>query len=671
MDPTVNQNAPSRPVDYWAAKPIPECVEACISRIDAYYKWVRTYGRLALWRKALSEYYAGAYQGGDTGVAGEQEEFTTVKVNHLHSFGEAIVTAVAGQPPQFEPQASNSDHESTAQTVIARGILEDALTQKNLDDVAIEATRFAQVLGEGYGTVLWDPTKGAAVAANPATGEQAFAGEVVYRSHPAVDVVRDYLRDTDKDHSWYIVRTWRCRFDVLAEHPELRDGIMAAPVKLTEDLQRPRLATPRLLSDYWTDEIPVWMFVHEKTPALPQGRQFFFTGANAVWGDGPLTYRRMPVYRLAPETQMGTERGNTSTFDLLPLQQVINATYSVILSNHNAFGSQSVWVPENSNLSVEEIGKGLSIIKGGLQPPQPLNLVSTPPEIPNFAQNMISQMEILSGVNAVRRGNIEASGRLSGAAYALIDSKFLESLAGLQKSYRRWMSSMASATIECFQDFAKTEHTVRIVGKSNRTYAASFTADKIKRISRVDIEMGNPLQRTTSGRLQLAQMLMEMGTVKTPEQLIQVVNTGRIEPATEGAAKELDNVRAENEIIGDGKFPVAVAIDNHPLHIDEHAGVLSSPEARENPALVQGALAHIQEHINLWVSTDPQILAARKIPPPPAAMMAAAGGPPGGPPPMGGPAAKPPPALDQMGEAQLPRMPINPGTGERAPDAPA
>jgi len=665
--------------EYWASKPAEQVVEECFGRIDSWFKWVRNYGRLQLWRNALREYYAGAYNAGEMGVTGEQEEMVTIKVNHNHSFGESIVTAVAGQPPTFSPQAANSDHDATVQTVLANGILEDAVTHKNLDDVTVVGTRFAHVLGEGYATVRWDPMRGEPVTANPDMSGVVTTGDVVYHAHPPIDVIRDYLRDTDQDHKWYILRDFECRYDVAArvmQLPEMQENpkraetvyaaIMSAPSKVTEDLQRPRLITPRLINDFHTDEIAVYTLWHEKTPAMPQGREIRFVSHVGYWSDGPLPYRRMPIYRLSPETQMGSERGNTANFDLLPLQNAINAVYSTIVTNQSAHGTGLVWIPQGANITSEQLGQSLTILKGGTQPPQPVNLLSTPAEIPAFGKDLIAQSEILSGVNAVRRGNIDATGKLSGAAYALIDAKFLESLAGLQKSFRKWMSNIASATIEAFQDFATAEHTVRVVGKSNRAYVDRFTKDRISKIVRVDIEVGNPLQRTTSGRLQLVQMLYDMQLLKTPEQIYQVLTTGRTEPVIEGTAKELDNIKAENEQLGEGVVPVCVSIDNHPLHIEEHSSVLASPESRLDPRMVNSVLAHIQEHINLWTTTDPQILAARKISPPPSAMM-----PPMSPPPSGGP---------QGGDASavvapqipgdmpnMPNMPTNPATGEPAP----
>lgn len=669
--------ADSNPV-YWAARETKECVAEAHRRVTQWFEWVMRSGQLDYWRLALRTYYAGTETQGKTQIAGEQGEFTTIKVNHLHSVGEHIVTSIAGQPPTFAPQALNNDHESTAQTVIASGILENAVSHKGLEDVAIDTTRQAWVLKEGFGSTTWDTTIGEDYAADPETGAVIKSGDVCYRSHNPLDVIRDHTRDAWEDHDWVILRRPENRYDLAADHPEFAEQILGLPAKTSDERTMPRLAAPKLLdTNDESDEVWVYEFYHRKTPATQRrGRQLVFCSPDVFWGDEPLKYDDIPVFRMAPEEQIGTDRGYSSSADLLAPQQAVNASYSTVLSNHAALGTPAIWTGTGP-VNVEEL-TGFKLLKSA-QKPEAVTLAATPAEIPAFGKDLIAQIEILSGVNAVRRGNLDATGKLSGAAYALIDAKFLESTVGLQKSYRLWMTKMATGTVACYRKFAVAQHTVRVVGKSNKGYVETFTRDDLSRVDRVDIEMGNPLQRTTSGRLQILETLMQMTDaqkmpiVRTPEQVFQVLTTGRLEPAIEGAAKELDNVKAENEALGDGKPAVALIIDNHPLHIEEHSGVLASPEARENPQIVTATLAHIQQHMDLWFNADPRALAARRIPPPPAAApMMPPGGPGanGTPPPVPGEmtsteGAPPPPGAAP--QPNMPQMPVNPGTGEQAP----
>jgi hypothetical protein len=78
---------------------------------------------------------------------------------------------------------------------------------------------------------------------------------------------------------------------------------------------------------------------------------------------------------------------------------------------------------------------------------------------------------------------------------------------------------------------------------------------------------------------------------------------------TEDTQSELLLIKSENESLVDAEPIMAVATDQHSLHIKEHTCVLADPDLRKDPALVQRTLMHIQEHIDLLRGVDPQLLA--------------------------------------------------------------
>jgi hypothetical protein len=131
------------------------------------------------------------------------------------------------------------------------------------------------------------------------------------------------------------------------------------------------------------------------------------------------------------------------------------------------------------------------------------------------------------------------------------------------------------------------------------------------------------LTKTTAGKVEVANQLLNTGLITTPEQYLQVVETGTLEPLVEHDQAQLMLIREENEILSDGGQVMAIMTDKHDLHILEHSTVLSSPVVRQNPQVVQAALAHIQEHIDLAKTADPILMMmlkqqplAQPMPPP-------------------------------------------------------
>ena len=457
---------------YWAARPTKEMLTEAFRRIDKWYEHLTTSDKLNTWRRALDEYYSGARTGGESGTAGAQGELTTIKVNHYHSFGEHIVTAIAGQPPTFLPQAQSNDHESTSQTVVANAILEALVAQKGLDEVFTTTTRRAHVITEGWAAPEWDENAGEPLAVDPRTGRLAHKGDVRIRTYTPDCVVRDYTKETGADHEWWILRRFENRYNVMARAvakapdpvtgQQWADAIRAVPSKIEDQTNRPRLLDATKSVDE-SDDIAVWELRHARTDALPNGKRCVFVTPDVVLLDGDLGMKDPFVYAMRPEEEIGREAGYSQGLDLLAPQAGINAAYSNVVSVLAALGHPVVH-SEGPAITTEEL-KPFTLIKGPGKV-QAINLL--PPGATKdhyeFAEKMKADAEIISGVNAVRRGNLEATGKLSGAAYALIDAKFLESVVGLQRSFKSFASNLATACLQLYQQFAKVEQTVKIAG---------------------------------------------------------------------------------------------------------------------------------------------------------------------------------------------------------------
>jgi len=89
--------------------------------------------------------------------------------------------------------------------------------------------------------------------------------------------------------------------------------------------------------------------------------------------------------------------------------------------------------------------------------------------------------------------------------------------------------------------------------------------------------------------------------IENPDQYIQVLTTGRLEPVIEGKQSQLLLIKGENEQLAEGIKQRALITDNHAKHILEHTIVMNNPEIRQDPnnPVVEATLAHIQEHMEM------------------------------------------------------------------------
>lgn len=643
---------------YFARKSMKECAADCFTKIDAYYEFLKTSGKHAIWKRSYDAFYRGRIHLGKLQKAGGEDEYTLIKVNHYRNLLIHILVTTTSQRPAYEPRAMNSDYKSQAQTIVAHGVLDYYLREKKLERNLKKAVEHGLVYDEGYISVEWDATLGDGWIENPETKQMEKAGDLDFANYAPYDVIRDYLRDKPQ-HDWMILRRFVNKYTLAAKFPELASQILS--FALGNNIARETRFDKVEYKD--TDLIPLFTLYHAKTPAVPNGRFLQFLSPELVLLEGPLQYDAIPLYRLAPDEQDGTPWGYTVGYDLLPIQEAVDALHSTVTTNQSSFGVQNIAMPKGSNMTVETVKGGLNLIEydNKFGKPEGLNLTNTPPEIFKYIEYLEKLMEVISGVNSVARGNPEKSLE-SGAALALVAAQALQFNTGLQQSYAQLLEDVGTAVVNVLKNYAKAPRLINIAGKANRPLMAEFKGEQIGAINRVSVDMGNPLSRTTAGKIQIADSLLNAQMIKDPEQYIQVATTGRLEPLIEGQQAQLMLIRAENEALADGGQVPALITDDHVLHIKEHQVVLASPEARGNPKVVEAATAHLQQHIQLLMTGDPILLGF--LGQPSLAAPTVPGDPSGNGKPDGKTASVKEPKAGMAGTAKQPSMPKNPLTGD-------
>jgi len=634
-------NIGERNNQYFASKPASECAATLVQKSEQWDQGLMSNSHWEKIRKAW-QYYHGRFvndvfeDNHEISFTGDNGELVNFPVNHFRNIALHLLNMTVAQRPKVSAVAVNTDYKSLTQAILADGLLDYYLRDKRLEEHLKTAAEQAIVLGEGFIKMEWDATGGDEYGVNEDTGSVVYEGDVKFTNLSTYDVIRDINKDNFGDDDWLQVRSFKNRFDLIAKYPEFEEQILSIKTKEYQEA----IKYPGLLNAN-TDDIAIYEFYHKRSEAMPDGRYMLYVSNDAVLYDGPLPYREIPVYRIAPSNYLGGPFGYTIMFDLLPTQEALNLLYSTIMTNQHAFGVQNIMAPKGNDINYTQLAGGLNFIEytPGMKP-ESLNLTQTPAEIFNMVDRIEKTMETLSGINSVTRGNPEASLE-SGAALALVQSQAVQFTSSLQQSYVYIVEKVCTSLIKMLQDFADVPRVANIVGKSKRSYMKEFTGEDIKGINRVNIEMANPLSKTTAGRLEIANQLIQMGLVKNLDQYFTILNTGKLDTMIEGDQAELLLIKSENESMMEGKEVPVLDIDKHQMHINEHKSLLADPNLRADPNLVGLVLSHIQEHINALRMTDPDLLmmtGQQPLQPPP---------PPGGMPPPGA-AGEPLPPVDAM-----------------------
>jgi hypothetical protein len=219
------------------------------------------------------------------------------------------------------------------------------------------------------------------------------------------------------------------------------------------------------------------------------------------------------------------------------------------------------------------------------------------------------ELEVLSGINQVQRGRPEANLR-SGSALALVDAKAVQYNSLITAAFQRHVEAVCLLLIQILQEFPDPEQdrAYSIAGRHKRHQLKNFRPEKIEKINRVVVRATNALMKTLSGRLELATLMLQNELIKTPEQMLTVIETGNLDTLTESETAQLSLIRAENTALMEKRPAEASPIDDHVLHIREHAAVANSPEIRAEDETMDTLHSHIMQHLQMLTNEGTQSL---------------------------------------------------------------
>lgn len=608
---------------YWCTVGASEIADEMLDKVDKYYRHIQAIGKINLYRRSWGYYYRPGLNGAQLNPTGEQGELTAVSINHYRNLLTHLETMTTQQRAAFEPKATNTDVQSQAQVILAVGLLDYYMREKKLERYINQAVKDGLIYGEAFVKAEWDATSGEKYGTT-ATGAIIYQGDMKYSNYTPLNVIRDFTKESTAQEDWYILRDFQNKYNLAAKFPDLAEQILNDSSDMIE-LAKTTTINSIALED--SDNVVVYTLVHAPTPAIPEGRLTTCLDNGTVMLDGPIPYSSTHVYRIAPDEMSGSIFGYTVGFDLLPMQESIDMLYSTVITNQSTFGVQNILVPKGHDLSTSSMSGGLNVMEydAKVGKPEALNLTQTPPEIFNFISQLENVQQTIAGVDSVTRGDPSANLK-SGSALALVAAQSVQFSMSLQRSFAQLVEDLGTGTINILKEFATVPRIAAIAGKSNRPLMKQFKGDDLSSINRVTVDMGNAMTRTTAGKVNLAEQMMNMGLVENADQYIQVITTGKLEPVIEGKQAGLLLIKGENEGLADGIAQRALVTDNHAKHILEHTTVLSNPEIRQDPnnPIVALTLAHIQEHIMMM--NDPMtqqlmaILHQEPVPPNPNAV---------------------------------------------------
>lgn len=638
---------------YFANAPLDELGELLMERVENYFIFLNATGMMNLWRRSFAFFYNSARLGGRINPVGRKLELQSISMDDYPNLLRNILTLTTAQMPSMQTTCSNGDERTLEQNKVGQMVLDYEVRVHKVNEYLKQCAEDSLWAGEGFIYKGWNPNLGEEVAAdaNPETlapemgadGQQKtlHVGDWEFENLTSLDIIRDVDALSYQMLQWVIVRRFQNKWDLIAQYPQFKDEIMRASWALTDK----RNSKFGYSAVNHRDLVPTFEFFHNKTQAVPMGRQTLLLDADTILFDGPLAYGVRPVYRCAYAELRNNPFGWTVGFSLLPLAEANNRLTSTLLTNVATFGVTRVLNPRGANISLQALSENLAIIDytptgaSGGGKPEVLNM-SNPitKETGDLLKFINEKMETYVSIDASMRGQVKDQ-EMSGAAMAMQASISLQFHAGFQKSFISLLEDVGTGMIQDLQAFANAPRQALIVGKENQGYMQSYDKKTFDGINRVTVSAANPMLSTTAGKMNLADQLLQNGMLPQGEsgamKYIQVMNQGKLEPETQYLQSEYMAIQADKESLLAGKLPMIQMTDNHPLRMQEVNCLNNNPLIRQNPQLGNLVRQYILGHFQQWLQMPPLLAAAMGIQPPPPQ------GGPGAPPPEGNPEAQP------------------------------
>jgi hypothetical protein len=570
----------------------------------------------------------------DTGLVftGKQGELIKMMVPQAMSLTRQVVGIVTKQKLAFQCTADSKSQDVIEVTRLGNALLKSIVEQQKLDLTYEFAVEQSMLTGLCILYTHWRTDKGRKHAKDM-EGVQHFQGEVEICAPTVWDLLFDHRIEDPRSWNWVQVRVIRNRWDLIAQHPELKDEILALP-SVRSAQGRFMYAADMSPSD--EDNIYVYNLYHRPSPALPDGRYIAYGDTKTVFFDGPNIYGELPVYvgRTQPIPQSGFAYPFFS--QLVPLQEILDTCVSAIATNNATFAVQNVAVPRGAGINVQQI-LGMNFFSytpqagvpnGGK--PEPIQLTQSAPETYKFLDYLERYLRDLSNINSALRGD-PPSQVSAGTAIATLTATALETVLQGAKSSRMCLKSAVTGALNCYRRFASVEREIPITGISGQESMKTFRGEDLDPIKDVSINEANPMMQTLTGRIETAREVVQLGLVTNVKGYFAVLEGAQPDELYKKELSEEDLVNRENEDLLTGNEVVVLAGDDHSYHMMMHYTLLNHSKVRLESDLAARVMEHILEHYEISQKTDPNFLAMIRTGKMPEMMPPPPGPPPGAP----------------------------------------
>lgn len=617
---------------YWAAVPEEDLGNQLGNTLRDYYQNYCASTHYDVVRNLYLSYYgytpdAQMKLSSNVHFAGRKGEVVLTSLNKFRSLVSHVTTLVTAQRPAYKPIALDKTVDTLEATEKAKSALEFDMKTLDGESELYRAAERANALTMGGVFVKWDARGGPIGMVDRETGKAFRTGQNSYHALGPLDVARPVGVHWTKAQ-WLAARLFENKYD-LAERfgiteeqadelpttadlidPAERQALLDArddAMRVAEDIARHAgdvTLAQRLsfeiddASGFLEEEmIPVFYWFHRESDALPDGREAVYISDKLVFDVGPLRYPKVPIAIMTPHEMIDTANGYSMGCDALAPQRIMDSILSSIVTRHDALQFGCLLL-DSTFSEWEQVPDGPKVLRGnmaaGSQGMQYHQLFRMDPGELNLYQQFSQGQRDIVGVPEAMTGQLPGKEAMSGKALALLKMSALEYHASGQGTWHDMCQRVGTIAISNYQTFAQGQFDGIVIEKdgqgASNAKRVRFSAEELKAVQDVSVEVVNPLFNSPTGRQAFADEIKDAVPLST---YIEFVRTGNLDVMLDPISKKERVAAQVREMLRTGRIPIVLPTDDAAFLIEAAIEVLDDLDARQDQRVFRAVMEYI------------------------------------------------------------------------------
>lgn len=514
-------------------------------------------------------------------------------INRTRSVVRTELSRMTSQQAQISVVPASSEDEDIIAAEAGEQIWEHHVSRHKIPTAFKQAAFWASITGIGYVKTMWDSE--CEYINKP--GEPKMKGDLHYEAPTPFHIFVPDVLELDIQRQPYVLHAYTMTIEeVKSRFGDKIDKDKTPSVISTNEIFETRYLNVRAAEQSANPDsclvIEAWVKPFA-TNLLPEGGLVIIVDETVVFkSDKGLPYHhgKYPFSKI-DNVPSGGYYSTSVIEDLIYIQKEINRNRSQVIENRNATAKPGYFVQQGSvdtNKWTSKPGQLIPVLPG-FQNPQPMQVPQLPAYIAQEHENMLRDIEDISGQHQVSKGGAP-SGVTAATAINFLQERDDSYMAPVYVSLEDAWEDVAAQTLQLVVQYWDQARIVKATGEDMAFSAKAFVGADISNATDVKVERGSALPVSRAARQALFMDMMNRGLMP-PDKGLELMELPNMRGYYQLVKK--DERHATRENIKLANVPVDMVIqakqeaDMKKQMFMQENGFMDENEARMDPATAQ------------------------------------------------------------------------------------